>query len=90
MTTEAQRPEAGQAKRPSGTGQAELRRPERLFDGYALDLDGTIYLGDALLPGAAETVARIRRAGSVYRPVTTRPNLRKGTSCRRPMHGRWA
>jgi NagD protein len=43
-----------------------LRRPARLFAGYALDLDGTVYLGDALLPGADHTVAAIRAAG---RPV---------------------
>ena len=27
------------------------------FAGYVLDLDGTVYLGDELLPGAAQTVA---------------------------------
>lgn len=42
------------------------RRPERLFAGYAFDLDGTIYLGDGLLPGAGRTVAELRDAG---RPV---------------------
>jgi HAD superfamily hydrolase (TIGR01450 family) len=40
-----------------------VRRPDRLYDGYVLDLDGTVYLGDALLPGAAEAVARIRTQG---------------------------
>ncbi len=25
----------------------------RLYDGYIFDLDGTLYLGDELLPGAA-------------------------------------
>lgn len=64
MTTEAQQ---------SGTGQTELRRPERLFDGYALDLDGTIYLGEELLPGAADTVARIRRSGSRLVFLTNNP-----------------
>lgn len=34
------------------------------FAGYALDLDGTVYLGDHLLPGAGETIARLRDAGS--------------------------
>ena len=29
---------------------AVLRRPDRLYDAYVLDLDGTVYLGDALLP----------------------------------------
>lgn len=36
----------------------------RRFDGYALDLDGTVYLGDELLPGAAETVRALRDAGA--------------------------
>jgi NagD protein len=40
--------------------------PPALFDGYAFDLDGTVYLGDAALPGAVETIGRIRQAG---RPV---------------------
>ena len=32
-----------------------MRRPDRLYDGYVFDLDGTVYLGDALLPGPAES-----------------------------------
>ena len=39
------------------------RRAERLYDGYLFDLDGTIYLGDTLLPGAFELVTRLREAG---------------------------
>ena len=35
--------------------------PPTLFDGYAFDLDGTVYLGDAALPGAVKTIERIRR-----------------------------
>lgn len=33
------------------------------YEGYALDLDGTVYLGEQLLPGARETIARLREAG---------------------------
>ena len=33
------------------------------YDAYVFDLDGTIYLGDTLLPGAAETIAALRAAG---------------------------
>ena len=33
------------------------------YDGYIFDLDGTVYLGDQLIPGARETIERIRRAG---------------------------
>ncbi|MEP7024983.1 MAG: HAD-IIA family hydrolase [Actinomycetota bacterium] len=64
---------------PANAQAAELRRPERLFDGYALDLDGTVYLGDALLPDAAETVARIRQAGSRLVFLTNNP-LRSAAS----------
>ena len=35
-----------------------------LFPGYVFDLDGTVYLGDALLPGAKRTVETLRAAGS--------------------------
>jgi HAD superfamily hydrolase (TIGR01450 family) len=49
------------------------RGPDRLFGGYALDLDGTVYLGDALLPGAAATIAAIRAAGSAVVFLTNNP-----------------
>jgi NagD protein len=48
-------------------------RPNELFDGYALDLDGTVYLGDRLLPGAADTVQRLRSAGASVVFVTNKP-----------------
>jgi len=47
--------------------------PGRIFAGYALDLDGTVYLGDALLPHAAETIRRIRDAGSQLVFLTNNP-----------------
>jgi HAD superfamily hydrolase (TIGR01450 family) len=50
-----------------------VRRPPYRFDGYALDLDGTVYLDDNLLPGAAETVGRIRSSGSAVVFVTNKP-----------------
>ena len=34
-----------------------------MYSAYIFDQDGTIYLGDQLLPGAAETVAALREAG---------------------------
>jgi len=43
------------------------------FAGYVLDLDGTVYLGDELLPGAARALARIRRAGSRVVFLTNNP-----------------
>lgn len=36
------------------------RSPERLYKGYVFDLDGTIYLGDELLPGARRLVLKLR------------------------------
>ncbi len=39
-------------------------RPETLFAGYVFDLDGTLYLGEELLPGASRVLARIRDHGS--------------------------
>lgn len=43
-------------------------RPDRWFGGYIFDLDGTVYLGRGLLPGAGEALARIaeRRLPIVY------------------------
>jgi len=40
-----------------------LRRPDHLYDAYIFDLDGTVYLGEALLPSAAEAIAGLRAAG---------------------------
>lgn len=49
------------------------RRPDRMFAGYVFDLDGTLYLGDGLLPGAAETLAAIRASGSRVAFLTNKP-----------------
>jgi NagD protein len=46
--------------------------PDRVFEGYALDLDGTVYLGDELLDGALETVTALRRFARVVF-VTNKP-----------------
>lgn len=40
-----------------------MRYNRPMDDAYIFDLDGTLYLGEALLPGAADTLARIRSAG---------------------------
>jgi phospholysine phosphohistidine inorganic pyrophosphate phosphatase len=37
---------------------------------FLFDLDGTVYVGDRPVPGAAETLARLRRTGTAYRFVT--------------------
>jgi NagD protein len=54
------------------TGQRAVP-PLALFDGYAFDLDGTVYLGEAALPGAVETIGRIRQAGRPVVFVTNNP-----------------
>ena len=38
--------------------------PSRIYGGYLFDLDGTIYLGDELLPGAHHLVTTLRELGS--------------------------
>lgn len=50
---------------------------DRRFAGYALDLDGTVYLGDALIPGARETIARLRADGGRVVFVTNKPLERR-------------
>ena len=49
------------------------RRPDRMFAGYVFDLDGTLYLGEALLPGAAETLDAIRANGSRVAFLSNKP-----------------
>jgi len=44
--------------------------PPRSPAGYLLDLDGTLYTGDAAVPGAADTLARLRASGVPFRLVT--------------------
>ncbi len=40
-----------------------LKKPEHLYDGYIFDLDGTIYLGDSLLPTVKSTIQALRAGG---------------------------
>lgn len=42
-----------------------MRAPDRIFAGYVFDLDGTVYLGDELLPGAKETLGELKRLSKV-------------------------
>ena len=45
----------------------------RRFDAYIFDLDGTIYVDDELIPGADETIARLRAEGARVAFVTNNP-----------------
>jgi HAD superfamily hydrolase (TIGR01450 family) len=42
---------------------ADLKVPDLLYEGYVFDLDGTIYLGDELLPGAKRLIETLRENG---------------------------
>lgn len=50
-------------RRDTQNSAARLKVPDRLYDGYVFDLDGTIYLGDELLPGAKRLVETLRDNG---------------------------
>lgn len=38
--------------------------PDRIHPAYLFDLDGTVYLGDTLLPGAADAIRQLRSRGA--------------------------
>ncbi len=46
-----------------GPAGGALTVPAALYEAYIFDLDGTVYLGDALLPTAGETITALRRLG---------------------------
>ncbi|MCE1174656.1 MAG: HAD-IIA family hydrolase, partial [Propionibacteriales bacterium] len=48
-------------------------RPARHYRAYLFDLDGTIYLGDQLLPGAREVLTELRRHGVPVRFLSNNP-----------------
>ena len=47
--------------------------------GLLLDLDGTVYQDDRLIPGASETIAALRRRGYSLRFVTNTTNKQRAT-----------
>jgi HAD superfamily hydrolase (TIGR01450 family) len=50
-----------------------VNRPDRIFGGYAFDLDGTVYLGDDALPGAVDAIVQLRESGRPVVFVTNKP-----------------
>ena len=57
-------------------GEALLRAvPERVYDAYLFDLDGTIYLGEELLPGALRMLQHLREAGRRVVFLSNNPTL---------------
>lgn len=43
------------------------------YRGFVFDLDGTVYLGDELLPGAEQVISEIRRSGRPLLYLTNKP-----------------
>ncbi|RPI85002.1 MAG: HAD-IIA family hydrolase [Chloroflexi bacterium] len=43
------------------------------YQGYIFDLDGTVYLGDRVIPGASEVIQRLRERGSRIVFVSNKP-----------------
>ena len=58
------RPRSSPLPRREVPERSHNSRPTRIFPGTILDLDGTVYLGGALLPGARRTVETLRAMGS--------------------------
>jgi HAD superfamily hydrolase (TIGR01450 family) len=52
---------------------ARIRPADRIYPGYVLDLDGTVYLGGAPLPGAVEAISRLRALGSRFVFLSNNP-----------------
>jgi HAD superfamily hydrolase (TIGR01450 family) len=51
------------AKSTKTSSASLLEVPDCLYEGYVFDLDGTIYLGDELLPGAKRLILKLRTLG---------------------------
>lgn len=64
------------------TGGAPTTIAER-FDVFLVDLDGVVYLGSEPLPGAVESLNRLRRIGKQIRYLTNDPRPRRETISRR-------
>ena len=50
-----------------------INTPSRWYDAYVFDLDGTIYLGDELLPGAKRLIEGLRAEGKVVKFLSNNP-----------------
>jgi 4-nitrophenyl phosphatase len=57
----------------STTPRDLVRVPDRLYDAYLFDMDGTIYLGDDLLPGAGRLIEELRSRNKVVRFLSNNP-----------------
>jgi len=52
--------------------------PKRFYSGYIFDLDGTVYLGNALLPKAGETLLTLRERGVRTIFISNNPTHARG------------
>lgn len=55
-----------------------LNYPTALYDAYVFDLDGTIYLGEGLLPGAKRMIEALRERGIPVRFLSNNPTKDPG------------
>ncbi|HLZ58540.1 MAG TPA: HAD-IIA family hydrolase [Ktedonosporobacter sp.] len=67
------RASGGEHQARAALGSHSVIVPLSLFDAYIFDLDGTIYLGDELLPGAERLLTQLRAWGKVLRFVSNNP-----------------
>lgn len=51
----------------------------RAYAGYLFDLDGTVYLGEGLIPGADRTIAELRQRGAEVLFLSNKPIARRAT-----------
>ena len=58
---------------PDVTGSLNSHRPDALAQGYIFDLDGTLYLGGELLPGAQRLIAALRQLDRKILFLTNNP-----------------
>jgi NagD protein len=63
----------GRTGRGDSAPSVAPRRADRVWPGYVLDLDGTVYLGGAPLPGAIEAISRLRSLGSRFVFLSNNP-----------------
>ena len=53
--------------------EENLKFPTEFYDAYIFDMDGTIYLGDHLLPGAKRLIEELRRRDIPVRFLSNNP-----------------
>lgn len=58
---------------PGKRASAAKKRGPLAIDGFVFDLDGTVYLGEAALPGAVAAIARLRAMGKQTLFVSNKP-----------------